>query len=396
MIKHSSVFALILFIEFILFLFFSFTELNKNKKRYIFFCVTTLSITAFFFNPIKAWELKGNYTDLYRFYQDLYFFRNYSYFGNELLFKTDYSLIPVIRWLIKFVAITHINGLLPFISSMLSYGIFGFVIYKVSEKYEVDSKKTALIFFIFISLINYKITITNIRMPIGMSIMFLTYYNDIFKNKRLSLCLLGYIICCCIHSVFYLFVIFRILLFLFNKYSIKILYFLLVISSMFLGFFTSKINLFNSNPLISSILYKIGFYTEGMGSTIDNFELNVFLLGILKIVILLILIYEASHILKRNKKLKYEVVFCRLTMIFLFFSLGSTWNFHLFHRMTNFLTYFICFWYLLLNSFYSKSIYKNNGIYEYGISVNTILLSIIVILHLYYFFMSYQYGVLTF
>ena len=158
----------------IIFLFIFIVSKTKKNKYFIFFTVLLLSIMAFLFNPVKAWLTNGNYTDLYRYWSDMDVFSTYGWNTSDSMFKTQYSVMPVTKLLIYFVSKIGIKRLLACLSCLSVYGIFGYVLSNEAKENKCSNKYLNMAFIIFIFLVNYKISITNIRMPIANSIFFLT------------------------------------------------------------------------------------------------------------------------------------------------------------------------------------------------------------------------------
>lgn len=375
----------------IIFLFIFIVSKTKKNKYFIFFTVLLLSIMAFLFNPVKAWLTNGNYTDLYRYWSDMDVFSTYGWNTSDSMFKTQYSVMPVTKLLIYFVSKIGIKRLLACLSCLLVYGIFGYVLSNEAKENKCSNKYLNMAFIIFIFLVNYKISITNIRMPIANSIFFLTLYNDLNKKNNMFFNIIGYILCCSIHSAFLLFVGLRLILFLIHKYNGKLIYIFIILYGTSITVITNILELYGSNSFVSSILYKINYYTNGTGST--GMEYPIFILGIIKVLMMLYLIY----ILKNKANIDSKNLMYKCTLLFTFFAIGSMTNFHLFHRVTNFLIYFIVYWQLYLCSD-NLSTYKYRLINENRgyINLYNVICFLVVFVHIYYYFMSYQYNVLTF
>lgn len=383
-----SIYGIMLFV---IFLFIFIASKTNKSKNFIFFTVLLLSIMAFLFNPIKAWIINGDYTDLYRYWSDMDVFSTYGWNTSDNMFKTQYSVMPVTKILIYFVSKIGIKRLLACLSCSLVYGIFGYTLLKEANENKCSSKYLNMAFIIFIFLVNYKISITNIRMPIANSIFFLTLYNDLNKKKNMFLNIIGYILCCGIHSAFLLFVGLRFILFLFHKYNGKLMYFFIILYGMSITVITNILELYGSNSFVASILYKINYYTNGTGST--GMEYPIFILGIIKVLMMLYLMY----ILKNRAKIDSKSLMYRCTLLFTFFAIGSMNNFHLFHRVTNLLIYFIVYWQLYLcsdniSNYKYRLINENRGFMNFY----NVICFLVVFVHIYYYFMSYQYNVLTF
>lgn len=395
---YFSNYSTCLLILFVLIMFLGRASLGKKLKLYFFVSVMSLTVLAFLFDPMQAWRVNGNYTDLFRYFVDMDAFTNYGWNGNSSLFKTSYSYIPIIKVLVYLVAKSKIYGLLPAISALAVYGMSSKFILEFRKDTSADGTICINTFLIILFVTNYKVTITNIRMPIGAVFFFWLLYNDCIKQTNKKLCFIGYILLCGIHSIFVVFLILRVISIFVDKYNKFTIAVIMVLSESALTYIIYNwLSVFSNNAYISAILGKINFYTSDQ--IVEYREPAIVILGILKVVCTIILMRATCK--KTDKILwkKYTPIF-NFTFIFLSFCVGSFWNYHLFHRMTNFVIYLIAFWYLT----YEIKI-KNTDTYSprfAGKRKSLVATRVewitygIVVLHFLYFFLSYQYRVLCF
>lgn len=378
---HSTYALILLFLLVFIFMI-SCTNITKKKKIYIFIVVLLLGILGSLFNPIKAFRL-GDYTDLYRFYQTLDSIKGLPFNNNVPIFQ-EYNNFPVMKVLLFIISRTGINSLLPFVSCFVFYGLFGLLLIKITEKYNVSSKTMGLAFFIFICLFNFKMVISNIRCSMGCSIFLLTLYYEIIERPKRKTYLLGYLICCCIHPIFILFFVIKILLQLTNKYTDKIVFILILLYSFFINVFLDFISRFTDSEVFSYLSMKIDYYANIWEANIN--EPLLILTGILQIILLIYLLFIVRKIIKKNSN---EEIFYRITMSFVILSISSFWNFVIFQRTTWLLVLFIVYWYV-----YIKGARIELG--KQGISLCDIVMVLFVLFSLASYFLTYQYNVLTF
>lgn len=167
-----STYSLTLFFIFMLFTFLYKTQLGRKSKCFIFMGTVTLALLAFLFDPVTAWEKNGSYTDLYRFYRDMDAFREYGWNGAAFYFQTAYNNIPVIKMLVFCVAKSGVYGLLAAMSAALVYGLTANTLTRERCHFLLDDRSIVMAFMVFVALTNYKVMITNVRMPIGMALFF--------------------------------------------------------------------------------------------------------------------------------------------------------------------------------------------------------------------------------
>ncbi len=357
------------------------TSIVKRPKQYIVIFVFLLSVMAFFFDPIKAWINNGNYTDLYRFYLDMNAFRAHGWDGNNVYFRTAYYNVPLVKLLVYAVSWTNCYGLLAMIASLIAYGGLGQVLIDIQKTDHQSNQYAAIRFFIFVALINYKVVITNIRMPIGLTLFFIILYLDLVKKVPFYKCLLLYISLGAIHSIFLLFLLLRLILFVGKNYNKYWVYLIVLFSGSFVSLATRFLQRLGNSNYILNILGKIDFYTTGSKS--EYYELPIIILGVVKILVTLYLLYKWKN--KENGK--YEELI-RFTQIFSIFCAGTIWNYYLFARMTNFLPYLIV-------------VLANQNVMQTSMNFKKMHYSELVILllcslHLAYYFLSYQYRVMCF
>lgn len=369
-------------IMFIFMFIISYSNLQKYKKILIKIGILCLAILAFLFDPVKAWEVNGNYTDLYRFYYDMDRFSSYGWNCPNYYLKSDYSAIIISKILVYFVSKIGIYGLLQVTSLLIVYGVAYYVFFDYAKNKKLNVYLASTAFFIFICLYNYVTIITNIRMPIAMALYFLILYNDLIKKKNIKICLLGYFSLIFIHTSFILFFIIRVVVLFTTQKNWKFFAFIFLTYGLFISGFGNFIEKFSDNVFINAIFQKIYLYIYTNKS--KDFYLPTFFCGILKIIMVVLL-------LKKHKTKDTFYYFC---LIYLSWCCGSVFNYHFFHRATNFLCYLIPYMYMdykndMLKKFENPA--KNNKI-----STVYLYMIFIIIVHLVYYFGSFQYNVLCF
>lgn len=382
-----STYSLTLFFIFMLFTFLYKTQLGRKSKCFIFMGTVTLALLAFLFDPVTAWEKNGNYTDLYRFYRDMDAFREYGWNGAAFYFQTAYNNIPVIKMLVFCVAKSGVYGLLAAMSAALVYGLTANTLTRERCHFLLDDRSIVMAFMVFVALTNYKVMITNVRMPIGMALFFLLSYLDLVEGKRNLFLALGYICLPAIHSIFLVFLLLRLLLQFSNRYSMKAILLMAIFSGSLLSVFSRILELFSSKSYIANILYKIDFYTRGDKAA--YFETPIVVLGLIKVLLIVFLLQFYRKRMEKILKLRKMYDF---SCIFTAFSIGSIWNYYLFMRTTNYLCFLVAFWTALL--FYQRRQTRKTKQMTFSLGEFFVLLATIA--HLGYYFLSYQYRVLCF
>lgn len=396
-----SMYSFVLLMLFVFILFICFTNARNHLGITLFVFVIFLSTIAYFFDPIKAYEVNGNYTDLYRFWEDMKEFQNSGWNSENM--QTSYENIIVVKILVYLVARTGNFNLLAALSSFLTYGSFAILLILVKKRFNVQNKVLIILFFIFIALINFKVTITNVRMPIGMGFFSLALFLDVFNHNRIGSIVL-YVVSCFIHMVFPVFILLRVLSIIAFKTKSLIMIIILCLIAIFSTISIQNISYFldnfKSTEYFAHLLNKIEFYTSE--DMVNYIEVPALITYISKMVLLCItLVYSYKNIFSNNDK-KIFKEFYIFTLLFLCFTIGSVWSYYLFNRLTNFMCYLIVLWIAMLNKRESKIEVSDNFMFgpeltlTYRITYFNITLTLILIFNLAYYFISYQYRVLCF
>lgn len=319
---------------------------NISSKRYITFAVIALSSLAFCVDPINGYNKYGDYIDLVRFFKEMQYFSQGGWNASLPLSATSYETLPVLKCIVYFISVTGIYGLLPMLTCLIGYGLFGKQLSLIKKDYAINEQTVKYIFVLFIALTNYSTLISNIRMPVGLTIFSYILYLDLVKKEKFIKCLIGYILLIGVHSIFIVFLGLRIILYFSNKYSLAYI----CAVSVFLGVAVNVVDTgflaISSNPLIASIFQKITYYTR---ESVAQYEDNLYLLiAYLKVALLLISLFRARK-LKLNQT-KTEKKLYQYSIIVLSFVFGAIWNFHLFTRMCNFVTYLVLTWAAIFES----------------------------------------------
>lgn len=129
---------------------------------------------------------------------------------------------------------THIDGLLPAITSFISFGNIFYILNKSIQKYKVKSKDAALTLLFLMSSGMFFEVISGIRSMLAFSIIAVVFYKEIYENKSPFKNFLWYAVAGLIHPAALALSIIRISFLLFqqgNSVARRLLYLLLVLSS---------------------------------------------------------------------------------------------------------------------------------------------------------------------
>lgn len=294
--------------------------ININVKKYIFFIVSVLSILAYNYDPIYAYEKLGFYSDLYRIFNDVDMFR---YMGSEYI---GYMTAPLSRMYISFFAIFDDNSLLPFVTCIIYYGIYLFFIYKLGINNDIKNKYILVVIFFVVSITNYSVIIGNIRYPIATMIYVICLYYDLVKDKKIYC--LGYIISILMHPGTFIYLLIRCLVKEQLKKSIVISVLLIILLN-FIEEILSILAIF-SPVFFGDILSKFLLYKD-----ISNFAeptISIYIIYILIIAVISVLIYVVKRQLYIMKNNKYNRLI-NLLILDIIITMGFISNYQLLGRI---------------------------------------------------------------
>lgn len=342
----------------------------KCQKIY-FFIVSVLSILAYNYDPIYAYEKLGFYTDLYRIFNDVDMFR---YMGDEYI---GYMAAPLSRLYISFFAIFDSNSWLPFTTCIIYYGLYLFFIYKLGKDNKIKNRYILVVIFFVVSITNYSIIIGNIRYPIATIIYVICLYYDLVKNRKIYY--LGYIISILIHPGTFLYLLLRCLVKEKFKKSIVISVLLIIL----LNFIEEILSVLSvlSPVFFGDILSKFLLYRD-----VNNFDeptIYMYIMYILILIIISILIYVVKRQLDIIENKDYKSLI-NLLILDIIITVGFISNYQLLGRILS-LGIALLPILMLLDFKYNNN---RNRIYYY---------IIISFIYLYFYFgQTYGYNGLTF
>ncbi len=365
-------------------------KMRRNTMIYILVSTGILAVLCFFVDPLEIYREHGYYIDLNRFYRDMFVFQTYGWEAPVYFLRTPYETIPIVKIIVFIVSKTGVYGLLPALACIVVYYSFGYVLIKIKKESDVSDWTTVLAFFFFIVMNNYVNTFSNIRMPMGISVFVVILYKDLIEHKSFVKCMMGYCALIFLHPIFVVFIMFRILAFFTNKYSLITTCLVSVGAGVVLGISDAVSGLTSGNVFLTAIFEKINYYTrDEVANHVDSAWVAI---ACVRIIILSLSLWCMHQKCKKEKIKKYEEME-KFAYIVLCFTIGANWNFHLFTRMSNLIVYlFIIFFVINRSCKKELSALRNK--------TKTTLYSLIcwsvVILHFVYFHFSHQYNMVWF
>lgn len=362
---------------------------KKKYLKFVYIALTTmLAIIAFNFDPIKAYYLKGNYTDLFRFYDVLDNIRILGY--DYLLSHSDYSMLFISRWYVYILSFFENNGIFVAITCLLEYGIIFYVINKFSKINNSSKLGIILSAIFFIFSIDFCMNISNVRAPLVFCIYFLSIYKEFIENKKNKLFWFIYVLLCFLHQLAIILLFFRIIILFYNKYTEKFINICLIFWSIPYSSILSLLSTITSNQYIYQMTGKLNYYNN----ITVNREIALILISCIKIVLSLIMLRYFRKKIKAKLKNEYND-FYSIGKMLTYFSLGSFLQYDMFLRLPNLLTYFLIIWIQInLGNVENLKIEENINIRRQHIFSRYIYFLLIILFSLFciiYYFGGYSY-----
>lgn len=367
--------------------------------------VLALAIVGMAYDPVKNYLSFGNYTDLYRIFNELGFFRTYGWHVDENLMglttmTTNYNAVILAKCYMYFFAMLSSNDhLIVFVTTLLTYGAIALSISLLGKKIKATNLSELSIFVFFVLINDYFKVVTNIRMPLATALFVLIWSFEFSHNIKKKWVYPLYFALCLFHNAMFLFFIMKLLVDLLSEHSTKIFVPIMLLSSMLLNPIISMLShLSGLGAVVSGLLQKVLLYSGsetkvGVGALVANDRLVV--INLMRIAYFLLIIYMAEHSLKTNEEMDKQLPSYRKILSFgkllTAFAFGSLWSFHLFNRTVLFM--------LVLMPIYMIIIVKNHDIHALSIrntNVFTLATWLITLISLTYYFSGHTYQVLVF
>ncbi len=255
----------------------SFATNKRGFKKYCYFCIVILSGVYFFFNPLLVWH---GY-DLARYYDQLRYYDQISlldaflgrggYIGDSM-FQDTISNYPLYNVYMFIFAKIGIPKLLAFVTGILCRSLELSSIFAVMDERKIILTQQQRTFLLgsFLMLHNL-VEIGGIRNPIAVNLCIWAIVHELVLKRDRGFSILCYILACLCHSMAFVIVGIRLLLFLSDgiwKRVFHIMVFMIFISFMILNFFptmlTSMILGLNLPDIVINAVGKIDLYTRDL------------------------------------------------------------------------------------------------------------------------------------
>lgn len=376
----------------------SYTKIANQYILFSFGLIIILALLGMMYDPIAGF-INGNYTDLYRIFNEIDLFRQYGWNADQIsTVTTNYNAIIVGKiYMFVIAMISNNDHVLELVNVIFVYGGMFMAIGYINQKYKTSGYIMSSILLFFVLINDYSRVIANIRMPLATVLFVLLWSNEI-KNNRVTIWhYLGYFLICLLHNAMFIFLFIKILVDVLPHRSSRILVPITVLSSIFLNSVISLLTHFSGvSIIISGLLQKVLLYSEntnyvGNQALIINYKDVV--VNLFRILLLFVVVHTVSKLL--NKKVVVENIRLRKLIEFSYcviaFAIGSMWSYNLFNRTALFTIMIVPIFMVVI-----ASVNKERALSVVKWNSYNLFLWTIVIISLIFFFGSHVYQSLIF
>lgn len=321
------------------------------NKSIVFMCFSAgiLAILSLAFNPISAYIEHGNYTDLYRIFNELDLFRRFGWGADESVQWLQSGSAPLYGvplskiYLFLVSVFTSNNHILPMVNTLLTYGAIAIAFLLFGRKWAVNDTYITSAFVFFVIINDYSRVVANIRMPLATA-LFILILSIFYQSKRHLLVYFVLIIPCLLHNALWLYLFLYIIVNIIPK-QFRLVYLIPVLfNEIFVNAGVRLLSLLSGLPIVNAMLQKVNLYTTGsqVGLSVllthqTDVRENFFRIGVTLIYLLFIKYHSVDSDLT-DTDLDKLLSFVEVLTVF---ALGSIWSINIFNRTSIFLLMFI-------------------------------------------------------
>lgn len=281
---------------------------------------------------ILAYHIVPDETDdLYRYYGMLDIMREQGKAGLDYIVDLNWynwKTYITFRYYFYFLSFFPNNQYLAAVTMFIVYALMFLVMYKAAQRYQVSKGYVLLGTLFFLSTYWFYDTASGIRNGLAFAIVIACAYYHLVEKRNVTLCLLGYVAACLLHSSPILPVALIVLTLLTMKFNSRFVNVIMILGLAAGGAFIQMIASKSHNEFISSIAEKSVDHSAGSGMSSNT----GFLVNTVTLVIVLILIWYFSVYYDRDKATDPMYRFYRYSSTTSFFMIGSVFSSLIFLR----------------------------------------------------------------
>ncbi|MGJ4011341.1 hypothetical protein ACLOEZ_00360 [Levilactobacillus brevis] len=379
-------------------LFFSYTDIVRFKKTYMLVLLFSLATLGMLYDPVKAYLINGDYTDLYRMFSEIDNFRLFGWnadISTPTAMTTNYNAILVGKMYMYFIALISNNDhLLSFINAILTYSAAAIGINIVGMKFDLSNTKIVSTFVFFVLINDYSRVIANIRMPLAIAVFMLIFSFEIKDDKKKLWEYFAYIALCLLHNAMFLYLGIKLLVDIIPRSFRKFLILIMTASSIMVTPILSILMRFGgASSIVEGLVQKIQLYTGSnkVGFSLLSANVRMTLINMVRLCFFIFLIILCKRIGGNSSQSRSIDRFICFGEMLVALALGSLWSIDLFNRTVLFMLAIIPFYMIIISSERNVRVLPLKKMDGY-----TVISWLFLILNLLYYFGSYVYQQLVF
>lgn len=379
-------------------LFFSYTDIVRFKKTYMLVLLFSLATLGMLYDPVKAYLINGDYTDLYRMFSEIDNFRLFGWnadISTPTAMTTNYNAILVGKMYMYFIALISNNDhLLSFINAILTYSAAAIGINIVGMKFDLSNTKIVSTFVFFVLINDYSRVIANIRMPLAIAVFMLIFSFEIKDDKKKLWEYFAYIALCLLHNAMFLYLGIKLLVDIIPRSFRKFLILIMTASSIMVTPILSILMRFSgAGSIVEGLVQKIQLYTGSnkVGFSLLSANVRMTLINMVRLCFFIFLIILCKRIGGNSSQSRSIDRFICFGEMLVALALGSLWSIDLFNRTVLFMLAIIPFYMIIISSERNVRVLPLKKMDGY-----TVISWLFLILNLLYYFGSYVYQQLVF
>lgn len=227
---------------------FLFGNSRKGLRNALILATVMLAFFAYHFSPTQDMDLAHHFIAVNTIKNTGHFFES-----------TQIEVLPGFRILLQFISKLPSVHYLPAFVAMIVYGVLFFIIFDYANILEKRRELWITVTF-FCCTLSYIGTISNVRNTMGVTIFVAALYMELIKKRNRIICWLLMAIAASIHPAITIFILIRILVQGYTKYSEKTILVVLFLLPFILQYVVPVVSRYIKIPYFSYVIDKIDLY----------------------------------------------------------------------------------------------------------------------------------------
>ncbi len=289
---------------------------RKQIKWLLLALVLALSVMAFFMEPYET-------DDIVNYFKHISALRKGGFSllrRNIANGENNWNSLPVCGFYFYLISRFPDDGMLPAVTIFLAYGSMFWVLWRASQRYEVNKWYLFVASFLILSTYWFYDLCSGVRNGLTFTLFCLFAYIELVEKKYKPMCWVGYVAMCLMHSSGILMMMIRIALLLSGKRDSKLMSALVFTAMVLGGAVVPRLGDITDIEYLQLISEKAERATETSGFTGGT----QYLVNISVFVVAACVFLYADYLIKKQAE-KYESFsdYMRFVQLIIFFMLGS-------------------------------------------------------------------------